>query len=199
MFTEAKKRAFRRARRRAETAGGALYRGRWHSANALGLNDASAVARRGSATGRERSRAQPGWTAQPRLRVRNYNVGGVTTDVYALLHRWLTRDCTDDVVILQELHWGCGRQDGNWEIPRWSVIITADARNRFSGIGVFISKRVAPGDSLSFHTWIPGRLLHVRCHTDRLTLDIIVEAINMSGRTASIVEWLRRVVISGTS
>jgi len=39
--------------------------------------------------------------------------------------------------------------------------------------GVFVSTRVAPSDSLSFHTWIPGRLLHVRCHTPRATLDII--------------------------
>ena len=66
-----------------------------------------------------------------------------------------------------------GCQDSNWEIPGWSVIITADARSRFSGIGIFISKRVAPSDHLSYHAWIPGRLLHVRCHTDSLTLDII--------------------------
>ena len=34
LFTEAKKRAFRRARGRAETAGGTMYRGKWHSATA---------------------------------------------------------------------------------------------------------------------------------------------------------------------
>ena len=53
------------------------------------------------------------------------------------------------------------------------MIVSADDKHRYSGVGVFVSARVAPSDHLSFHTWIRGRLLHVRCHTATKTLDIV--------------------------
>ena len=103
LYSDARKRAFRRARRRAERCGGTMYRGRWHTARELGAggNDGPA-----GDTGARRSGRRPigrdlPWTAQPRQRVRSYNVGGITSDVYAVLHRWLTQESQDDIVILQ--------------------------------------------------------------------------------------------------
>ncbi|CAE7824138.1 unnamed protein product, partial [Symbiodinium necroappetens] len=95
------------------------------------------------------------WQATQRLKVRSYNVGG------------------DDVVVVQELHHGCGKTDHGWQIPGWSVTITADAKNRYSGVGVFISKRIASEDRISCRTWLQGRLLHVRCFTSRVTIDVV--------------------------
>ena len=113
------------------------------------------------------------WTAQPRLRIRCYNVGGVTSEVYDHLQQWLLQKCQDDIVILQELHWGCGKHESQWRIPGWNFYVTADAQHRHSGVAVIISERVARGDEISFCTWIPGRQLHVRCAGPRLTLDVI--------------------------
>ena len=171
-FTNARKRAFRRARRRAEQNGGTEYRGRWRTARELGTTclhplTETAVARNPKPAQRMR------WTAQPRLRICSYNVGGVTSEVYDVLHRWLTTRCTDDIVVLQELHWGCGKQDTEWTIPGWTVVVTADAAHLYSGVGIFVSNRIASADQISSHTWIAARLLHVRCSTARLTLDVV--------------------------
>ena len=112
-----------------------MYRRRWRTARELGAGVTASQA--GEASGRSTTGLT--WTAQPHLRVRSYNVGGDTSDVYAVLHQWLTQESQDDIVIIQELHWGCGRQDGSWEIPGWSVIVTADDKHRYSGVGVFVS------------------------------------------------------------
>ena len=171
--SDTRKRAYRRARRRAETHGGTVYRGRWMTAAALGtqqLATSSAVGARREPSFNEAPRMG---RARPRICVRSYNVGGVTSSVYDVIHHWLTTSCTDDIVILQELHWGCGKADSSWQIPGWSVVTSADARQRFSGIGIFVSSRVAKPDQISHRSHIPGRLLHVRCTSDLVTLDVI--------------------------
>ena len=103
IYSDARKRAFRRARRRAERCRGTMYRGRWHTARELGAggNDGQAGDTGARPSGRRPIRRDLPWTAQPRLRVRSYNVGGITSDVYAVLHRWLTQESQDDIVILQ--------------------------------------------------------------------------------------------------
>ena len=92
-----RKRAYRRARRRAEQAGGTFYRGRWMSAESLGT-----VLRNPEQTDtRPRPKQDLAPSRQhPRLRVRSYNVGGVTSAVYDYLHHWLTTECQDDVLII---------------------------------------------------------------------------------------------------
>ena len=168
-----RKRAYRRARRRAETHGGTVYRGRWMTAEALGTQQLATSSAVGARRGQISSEAPRLGRAQPRICVRSYNVGGVTSSVYDVIHHWLTTSCSDDIVILQELHWGCGKTDSTWQIPGWSIVTSADARQRFSGIGVFISNRVAKPDQISHRSHIPGRLLHVRCTSDLVTLDVI--------------------------
>ncbi|OLP92782.1 hypothetical protein AK812_SmicGene25361 [Symbiodinium microadriaticum] len=137
LLTYAKKRAFRRARRRAEIKGGTMFKGRWCSAQELGTIFLSEGMP--SVPVRRQRAVYAGWQATSRLKVRTYNIGGITSEVYDVLHRWLTSTCTDDVVVVQELHHGCGKTDHSWTIPGWTVAITADERNRFSGVGVFIS------------------------------------------------------------
>ena len=166
-----RKRAFRRARRRAEEKGATWHRGRWLTAAELGT-ECHGISNGAALPIQEASRTaqREAWTAQPRLRVRCYNVGGITSEVYDHLQQWLLQKCNDDIVILQELHWGCGTHE---TIPGWNFYVTADAQHRHSGVAVIISEKVARGDEISFCTWIPGRLLHVRCAGSRLTLDVI--------------------------
>ena len=168
----ARKRAYRKARRRAELHGGTIYRGRWMTAAALGTSqlasDEHVAARAAPLSG-----GTPARRMRPRLQVRSYNVGGVTSSVYDVIHHWLTTTCTEDIVILQELHWGCGRTDSSWSIPGWHVVTSADAQQRFSGIGIFVSTRVATSEQISYRSHIPGRLLHVRCVNPQVTLDVV--------------------------
>ena len=165
-----RKRAYRRARRRAEERGGTMYRGRWRTAQELGTVfravESAAPARIGPPAVRT-------WEAKPRLQVRSYNAGGLGMESYDYMYNWLVHRCREDVVILQELHWGCGRGDGNWSIPGWNFYMTADPQQRFSGVGIAVSERVAGACNISCCTWVPGRLLQVRCYNHRVNLDII--------------------------
>ncbi|CAE7235660.1 Pol, partial [Symbiodinium sp. CCMP2456] len=78
-----------------------------------------------------------------------------------------------DIVLAQELHWGCGREEGSWRIGDWYAIVCPDSKHRYCGVGVFISSRVAQPDQVAYKTVIPGRLLHARCTTRLLTMDIV--------------------------
>ena len=151
-----RKRAFRRARRRAEAKGATWYRGRWLTAAELGT-ECCGIGNGAALPIREETRTaqREAWTAQPRLRVRCCNVGGITSEVYDHLQQWLLQKCNDDIVILQELHWGCGKHETQWCIPGCNFYVTADARHRHSGVAVIISEKVARGDEISFCTWIP--------------------------------------------
>ena len=90
-----------------------MYRGHWCTANELqnrrvlqgvpagDVADAGAPER----SKRVQVRKLPG----RRLKIMTYNLGGVTTDLYDTLCRWLQHNQDVDVLLLQELHWGLGR------------------------------------------------------------------------------------------
>ena len=74
-----RKRAYRRARRRAEERGGTLYRGRWRTAQELGTVFRAVES---AAPARIRPTAVRPWEAKPRLQVRSYNAGGLGMESY---------------------------------------------------------------------------------------------------------------------
>ena len=91
-----------------------------------------------------------------------------------MLKTWLSEQCLADIVVVQELHFGCGREDAQWCMDSgWQAYTTADAGNRCAGVGIFLAPWLTKDASISPCTWSPGRLLHVRCETARLTLDVI--------------------------
>ena len=55
----------------------------------------------------------------------------------------------------------------------WRGEVTADPQNGYSGIGIFIAPWLSKTASISACTRHPGRLLHVKCETERLTMDIV--------------------------
>eukprot|EP00439_Symbiodinium_sp_Y106_P049886 s4446_g6.t1 len=97
----------------------------------------------------------------------------MTAELYDVLCDWLQHRCTSDVVVLQETHWGCGKEDATWQIPGWSFVNTADPGNRYSGVAILVSHRVSTAANITFCSWIPGRLLHVKCESAHATLDLI--------------------------
>ena len=172
-FDWIKKRAYARACRRAAATGGTRYRGRWCT-----LRDLQG---RGQGT-LPRTVGMPSQQAQPttlrtqhtarRLRVLSYNVGGVTAELYDLLCRWIGQQQEADIVLLQEIHHGLGREESTWSIPGWSFVVAPDARNRHSGVAAIISHRVAYPDSISFCSWAPGRVLQIRCEGAKASIDV---------------------------
>ena len=75
--------------------------------------------------------------------------------------------------MLQETHWGLGRTDATWQIPGWSFVNTADPGNRYSGVAILVSHRVTTAANITFCSWIPGRILHVKRECAHATLDLI--------------------------
>ena len=56
-------------------------------------------------------------------------------------------------------------------IGSWKAVVSADPSNRYCGMCVFISPKLQA--DISHCVWIRGRLLHVRCETSKVTLDVV--------------------------
>ena len=135
-MSKIRKRAFRRARRRAEVHGATWYRGAWRSAQSLGT------------TSEQRPETNKQNAAQ--------RLGGLDPTSYDVFCDWLQRQQDADVVFAQELHWGCGKTESSWNIGGWHAIICPDPASRYSGVGIFISARVAAPEQIAYNTIIHG-------------------------------------------
>ena len=67
-----------------------------------------------------------------------------------------------------------GCDDNQWLMDDWIVITSADSSSRFSGVAAFLRRSKFQEDAISHCTWIPGRLLHIRCQGHRAVLDVVV-------------------------
>ena len=175
-FSWMRKRAYKRACRRAMTSrdSGTMYRGHWCSLEELqGRSISGPPPSQHTGALRRIPRTSQCQHSKQRLRVITYNVGGMTMTVYDTLRRWLHNNQEVDVLLLQEIHWSLGREETSWAIPGWLFIISPDPGARHSGVGVVISRRIASAHTLSFCTWLSGRILQVRCEAKQANLDII--------------------------
>ena len=169
-FSWSAKRAYRRARQRAAVNGGTFYRGRWHTVSTLGAQRLSPTGQNmqnGTVDATVSSRS----ASRNRIRVLTYNIGGMSGEAYPVFCDWLVRQREAEIVLVQELHWGCGQSEGTWLIGKWQAIVSADPGNRYCGVGIFISPKLQA--DVGFCSWIPGRLLHVRCETPQVTVDVV--------------------------
>ena len=131
-YSNARKRAYRRARRRAEISGGTIYRGGWRTAHGLQTTYRGCtlpVVRPVVAQSRQRP--------AHRLRVMTYNIGGFSGETYAVFCRWLTTQI--DIIMVQETHWGLGRNEGRWQVGSWTVV-SPDPQCRYAGVATFCLK-----------------------------------------------------------
>ena len=169
-YSPARKRAFRRARQRAMLHGQTMYRGRLHTASSLqGLGTPDRPRPRDphrvavETMGRERAR----------VRAQTWNMGGCTAELYDVLCHWLRQQTTLDVLFLQEIHWGLGKAESQWSIDGWTFFVSPDPRNRYSGVAIVISHRLAGPQDTTFCEWMPGRLLQVRTELPGLNIDFL--------------------------
>ena len=132
------------------------------------------IARRPSTPGSPTVKSPPRHRQFPRLQVISYNIGGFTAEGYDVFVDWLDNRCTADIVMIQETHWGLGREKKRWLLPGWIVISSPDADARCSCVAVFMRRRLFADQQVSHVTWISVRLLHVRHSAAKLHLDIIV-------------------------
>ena len=97
----------------------------------------------------------------------------MSTDSYDVCANWLQTQQLADVVILQEIHWGLGKEHSCFRIGSWNVVTCVDSNSRFSGVAICISTKLSEADGLRFASVVPGRLMHVRCQRSDFCIDIV--------------------------
>ena len=158
-FSWARKRAYRRARHRAQQHGGTWYRGVWRDARSLGVSTEEVVV-----AAPRSNRAFPTLQGRrPRVRVLTYNVGGMGSDLFDVYIDWLKGQSGLDIIVLAETHWGMGRGEAQWSRDGWHFVSTSSE----------ISAKLAAVSDIDFQVWAPGRLLHVRVHSKHFPVDVI--------------------------
>ena len=156
------KRAFRRAQRRALANGSTMYRGRICTAASLGCHQLLHAQEAPKVSSRA-SRPQREPTQHHRLRVISFNVGGLCASSYDVMANWLQHSGRQyDVVMLQETHFGLGKELLEYSLPGWSVVSSPDPSHRRAGVAITVSHKLAPADSIQYRAVKPGRILHVR-------------------------------------
>ena len=176
------KRAYKRAQRRAIAHGSTMYRGRICTAASLGChslhaqdNFSATVPNTLSGSNPPRNQLRinrPGAqqvhqlsesNTRARTKVLSLNLGGLCTTTYDVLMQWLQREGKlYDVIMLQETHYGLGREPSCYQVPGWTVCSSPDPNTRFSGVAILVSAKLTACADLQYHHVIPGRLLHVR-------------------------------------
>ena len=124
-----RKRAFARAIRRASQApdGSTMYRGR----RVFLQGHRHLVPATSRETGGPRAGpAQRLPTKKPRLRVLSHNVGGLDSVTYDTLMQWLP-SAPFDVVCLQEIHHGLGKESTQWAAAGWRYVTSVDPKFGF--------------------------------------------------------------------
>ena len=97
------------------------------------------------------------------VRVCSFNLGGFCTASYDTFKVWLEDNGHRfDLLLLQETHFGLGKEPREYQLPGWTVISSPDSSHRWAGVAVLVSHRVAAASSLQYCIVVPGRLLHVR-------------------------------------
>ena len=170
-FSAVRKRSFRRAIRRAQQSetSSTMYRGRRMILRSA--STANGIEPREGGPPQHRLVRAPA-SRGPRLRVCSYNVRGLDTAAFDLLMNWLHR-CPYDIVVLQEIHHGMGRDSNQWTSKGWRLLTSVDPACRFQGIAVILRTWLAPEYDIRFHEIQLGRLMHVRVDLRQTALDIV--------------------------
>ena len=85
---------------------------------------------------------------------------------------WLP-DSPYDVIALQEIHHGLGKQSSQWEAGGWTFITSVDPNVRFQGLAVLIRKTFQGTAELHHREIKAGRLLHVRLARSEYHIGIV--------------------------
>ena len=168
---QVRKRALQRACRRAQAchSGGTMYRGRWMTAQQLGVSPGRSeefAVFSGASIQQRIARS----TTCARVNVCSINIGGFDTATYDSFLNWL--DCSNvDIVAVAEIHFGLGRESREFTTGRWHVITSVSTR--FAGVAIFIRAEKWSTEQIRFKEVVQGRVLHVRIQQSQHALDLV--------------------------
>ena len=104
-----------------------------------------------------------------RLRVMQWNPGGLSQSSFLELKYWL-RQQPIDIVVLSETKWSF---NSCWSDDQWSYVHSASNDPRSGGVLIMIARRLATPDSIGFLALEDGRILHARIHHAKRATDIL--------------------------
>ena len=155
-------RSFRRAYGRACRTGSTYYKGKWrHMEWFTGVTLRPQVL----PSTPPRSQATPHW------RTLCWNASGLTASVFQELETYVRDHCLD-VILIQETKWS---YEATWSNKDYHYVHSpgSGAHNRYGGLLVMISTRLAKADDIQFYAPHPGRLLHVRVPHGNTHVDVL--------------------------
>ena len=104
-----------------------------------------------------------------RLRVLQWNPGGINQGVFQEFKYWL-RNQPIDIVVICETKWSFSPC---WSDDRWSYVHSTTDEHRSGGVLVMIARKWAGPDQIGYHEELPGRILHVRVHFGTRSTDVV--------------------------
>lgn len=107
-------------------------------------------------------------TPKRRLQVIVWNSGGLSSGRFWELTHWLSQQ-TASVVIIPETRWKFTRE---WSTKDWNFI-HSHGDDAASGLLILLHHTLAKSDDILWEPIVPGRLVHLRLHGRRQTLDIL--------------------------
>ena len=171
---ETKKRSFRRACRRAMINGCSWYHGKCWTTSDFPPALCTSVAASFPSTSHHSSsfRTTPSTnqahSPKRRLKLFQWNPGGLSSDRFAEFQLWLQQQAFD-VVCLSETRW---KVESEWVSKHWTCIHTGTDAGH-DGVLLMISNRLCSSMKVSWQTVLAGRLLHVRLHLGLRNYDIV--------------------------
>ena len=174
-----KKRSLRRALRRAEREGGALYKGRALLQWSPPYEPTMLLAPR-----------KPRPRCHDRIKLVHWNCGGYSQALQLEWHTWLQKDPALGIFILAETHWSFSIE---FQSQGWTMVHSGVEGKKGAGVMVGIRSDLLDAGTLKWHEVEPGRLLHVRCNLQKQQYDILALYQHATARVAADkLEELRR-------
>ena len=166
--TKIQKRSFQRACKRALQHGMAWFRGQAYTVEQFPqtlINKCESV--------QSAAPTSHNWCSHKdqsqRLRVMQWNPGGLSQSSFLELKHWLSQQPID-IVVLSETKWSF---NSCWSDAQWSYVHSATKEPRSGGVLIMIARSLGPTDSIGFHALEDGRLLHARLHQTKRAIDIL--------------------------
>ena len=164
--TNVQKRSFRRAVRRARTAGCAWYRGKCYTPDQFLSVKLPEIP---LPKVKQQVQYTKEFAPRHRLQVCHVNVGGLSQGRLAEIKQWALMT-EANVIILSETRWSF---ESEWEDKDWYMIHTGSSDDKANGILFLISNTICTAADIGFASVIPGRLGHLRIHQNQRSIDLL--------------------------
>ena len=158
-----KKRSFRRALLRASKHGYTWYKGRLCSAKQLGVT-MTPISIQHSTPNVD----PPPHRKRRRLACLSWNCSGLSPSDWDMFQIWLDSQALD-VILLQESHWG---YTSEWLQTKYYAIHSGFKSGQ-AGLLCLVSRQICKQADLSWQEVEPGRILHVRIHHEKRSVDVV--------------------------